>query len=395
MKLTIRHTASSIIHDPQFIEWIVSPTDELNDYWNDWLKNNPGKQSEVDEARFLVNNFIRNEGSLSQKEISELWIKIDSGKTSHSIKLVLLKRWFAAASILLVLGLTGLIATHFISSKTSQVDYKSIAIAKDNSNEVKLILSDQSEKTFTSKDVKLKYNEKGEVETADGKIEKMRNSSEETDKMNQLIVPRGKRSNIVLADGTKLWLNSGSRAIYPVVFNKKFREIFIEGEAYLEVQRNPEKPFFVVTDKMKIKVLGTRFNINSYQNEDFSSVVLVEGSLLAMSGNQKNLMKPNQILSCDNRTGITSVREGDVRPYISWKDGWLLCNQEKIGKVMTKLERYYDVNIDADDERINSMTLSGKLELKDSLQQVLTIICKTAPIKFEQINHTIRLSIKK
>jgi ferric-dicitrate binding protein FerR (iron transport regulator) len=145
---------------------------------------------------------------------------------------------------------------------------------------------------------------------------------------------------------------------------------------------------------MKIKVLGTSFNINSYKDEDYSSVVLIEGSLMAITGKKETVIKPNYLLKCDNLTQAISVKEVDVQEYISWKDGWLLCNQENIEHVMSKLSKYYDIKIDAGDRRIKTMTISGKLELKDNYEEVLNIICKTAPLQYRRSADRIIMSAK-
>ena len=162
-----------------------------------------------------------------------------------------------------------------------------------------------------SKEVELKYSKEGKIETKAGKqiqTEDLKGNSE-AEEMNQLVVPRGKRSSVELADGSKLWLNSGSRAIYPVVFSKKNREIFIEGEGYLEVSHDASRPFYVVTDAVKVKVLGTKFNISAYKEDNQVSVVLVEGSVEASVGLQKVVMKPDQIMNYAINTEKLSVEE--------------------------------------------------------------------------------------
>jgi hypothetical protein len=209
MKLTIEHDPDSVIHQPLFIEWVIHPTRETDLYWNHYLQENPGRRKEIEEARFLIKNFGKDEDSLDQDEIEGIWNRISQQKLEKRPKTIRIRKWLAAASILLVLGLSGWTAHHYFSAtKTLAVDYHAIAINKNNTGEVKLILSDQTEKTFTEKEVEIKYHENGEVETGEGKFQEGTNSPKEISesKMNQLIVPRGKRSNITLADGTKLWM---------------------------------------------------------------------------------------------------------------------------------------------------------------------------------------------
>jgi ferric-dicitrate binding protein FerR (iron transport regulator) len=282
------------------------------------------------------------------------------------------------------------------NSKPNGINYQSIAVAVNPRNEIKLILSDNSEKIFDTKEVELKYNQDGKLETKTGtkvETEDLKQGSDAV-QMNQLVVPRGKRSNIVLADGTKLWLNSGSRAIYPVAFNDKTREIFIEGEGYLEVAHDAAKPFFVVTDQIKVRVLGTKFDISAYKEDNHVSVVLVEGSVQVSSPSGNSNIKPNQILNYEKSTQKSLLATANVLEYVAWKDGWMLCNKEPIESITTKLSRYYDVKINYSDLNVSTMTITGKLDLKSNYEDVLKVICATAPLKYEMIDNTIFLTIK-
>jgi ferric-dicitrate binding protein FerR (iron transport regulator) len=176
-----------------------------------------------------------------------------------------------------------------------------------------------------------------------------------------------------------LFLNSGSQAIYPVTFKKKIREIYIKGEAYLEVAHHTNYPFIVKTDHLDVKVLGTEFNVKSYPDETSTSVVLVKGSVQAIIKSQKIVMRENELLTLENSTEKTSLVETDVLEYISWKNGWMHCTNERIENVATKLSRYYDVNILFNDLKVKDITLTGKLDLKDDCSEVFDVIRFIAP----------------
>jgi hypothetical protein len=384
------------IHNPQFVDWVLKPTDLSNQFWEAYLSENPSRKKELDHARFLLKGLLINEHSLTEAEVLALWDKIEKTKSTRSIKLIYLKRWTAAAGILLLLGLSGWLMSRQGSQKTSLINYQSIATNIDPGNDIKLILSDQSQKTFSAKEVELKYNQEGKLETKTGKQVQTEHLTQmtKTIQMNQLVVPRGKRSSIELSDGTKLWLNSGSRAIYPVTFNGKTREIYIEGEGYLEVAPDASKPFYVVTDLIKVKVIGTKFDISAYKDDDRVSVVLVEGSVQASSPTEHLMMKPNQIMNYEKQTQKSTLEETNVLEYISWKDGWMLCNKEQIQSITTKLSRYYNIKINYSDTRLNNLTLTGKLDLKSNCEDVFKVICTTAPLKYEIKENTIYLKPK-
>jgi ferric-dicitrate binding protein FerR (iron transport regulator) len=211
--------------------------------------------------------------------------------------------------------------------------------------------------------------------------------------LNQIVVPFGKRSTITFCDGTKLWINSGSRAIYPIEFDSKIREIYVEGEVFIDVARDESKPFIVRTEKMDIKVLGTSFNISSYPDDQSVTVVLVRGSIRVKPENKREVqVSPNQALVFSKQTQELRLNNVDIYNYISWKDGWLRCESEEIGEVVNKLARYYNKKFVFDNQTLRSIHLSGKLDLKESIEGVLDVISLTAPVKFNISDDNISVS---
>jgi len=384
------------IHNPDFVEWVLRPSIESDDYWKTYITDNPSTIKEIEHARFLIKGLVRQQKSLTDADVSTLWNKIEQTESFRKRRFINLTKWSIAASILIIVGISGWLTVKNNPSKIKGIDYHSIDVIPTSGNDIKLILSDQSEKTFTTKEVDLKYNQDGQLETKAGKQVQTEDLSKnaEVEQMNQLVVPQGKRSSIELADGSKLWLNSGSRAIYPVAFNKKTREIFIEGEGYLEVAHDASRPFYVVTDRVKVKVLGTKFDISAYKDDNHVSVVLVEGSIQASTEKESVVMVPNQKLNYEISTQKSTLEKTNILEYISWKDGWMLCNKEQIQSITTKLSRYYDIKISYSDLRLNTMTLTGKLDLKSNCEEVLKVICATAPLKYEIIDNTIFLKMK-
>lgn len=385
-----------LIHHPEFFEWVVRPTEALDQHWNQFLADNPSRKKEVEEAIFLIKNIIPKEKELSEDAVAKLWARIDSKTSSGKSRTFHISRWVAAASILLVLGISGGIYFHLKNDDNNPINYQAIAKIEPTDNEVKLIFSDQTEEIISSKDIEIKYDANGEVLVNSDKrlTQKLDQSAKGEEQLNQLVVPRGKRTNLVLSDGTKLWLNSGSRAIYPAVFNKKEREIFIEGEAYLEVAHHPSKPFYVVTNQIHVKVLGTKFNVSAYPDDAAASVVLVEGSVQATVDSKKVTMKPNQLLTYEKNTKMTELEETDVLPYTSWKDGWMYCEKESMEAIATKLSRFYNVRIEFKDIKSKELTLTGKLDLKTECADIFKAISSTAPISYEIQNDVIILSNK-
>lgn len=250
----------------------------------------------------------------------------------------------------------------------------------------------EKQKIKIDTDAKVIYSPQGTVKVNSQAITLPEKTEEEKENYNQLIVPKGKRSFLVLADGSKLWVNAGTKVIYPVKFLRNKREIFVEGEVYLEVFHNEKSPFTIRTDKFDVQVLGTTFNINAYKNWE-ASVVLVEGSI-NIKDTQSNSIKlsPNELISITEK-GIGKKQNVNAKDYISWIDGLLILYSEPVGKVFDKLSLYYGTKIIYNDA-VKDFPLSGKIDLKDDLKEVLRLISKTVPFHYKEENESIYISKK-
>lgn len=388
---------NDLIHDPKFQEWVLRPTPELDLYWKKFAAGHPLREKDVEEAAAFIRQLIPVEKEMGAEAVADLWDRIEADTLSKKRKLPRMLQWTVAAGLMLAIGVSGVM--YFKSGETvaPSVNYQSIAKADNTGSDVKLIFSDQSEEILKESDVEIKYNSLGDITVnADRKLtQKTDQEKAEKEMLNQLVVPFGKRTNLTLSDGTNLYLNSGSRAIFPVVFNKKNREIFIEGEAYLEVAHDAAKPFVVVTEKMRIEVLGTKFNVAAYPEDQSASVVLVEGGVQAIVNSRKMVMKPNQRLLFEKSTQSTSLETTDILPYVSWKDGWMYCSKESLESIAIKLSRYYNVRIQFTDDDSKKMSLTGKLDLKNECGEIFQAISSTAPISCEQQDDTFIISKKR
>ena len=384
------------ILQPEFIEWVLRPTQESDLYWENYIIEHPSEKNRIYQSKYFIKDLIPKEKELSEEEILSLWEKIESTSITRNRSLNRIIRWSVAASLLLAIGLSGWFITNQKPERSAGNDYHTIAVKNKAGSEIKLIMSDHSEKVFSSKEVALKYNKEGKLAANSEKTlsEASTNQNVNIGATNELVVPFGKKSSVELADGTKLWLNSGSRAIFPLVFAKDKREIFLEGEGYIEVAHDSVKPFFVVTDHIKVKVLGTKFNLSAYADDASISLALVEGSVEASSETGTIKLLTNQVLSYHKSTHVSSINSDDLLEHISWSYGWMLCDKETILSIITKLSRYYDVKIDVRDPKINHMTLTGKLDLKNNCEDVLKVICTTAPLNYEYHDNQIIINSK-
>lgn len=197
--------------------------------------------------------------------------------------------------------------------------------------------------------------------------------AEAAQELNQMIVPKGRRATVTLSDGTKIYVNSGTKLIYPKVFDRKKREVVLEGEAYLAVAKSKDWPFVVRTKGFDVQVLGTEFNVFTRPSAAPSSVVLVEGSVeVTTPSREKVTLKPNQRIEMDG--GETKVEEVDVLEYVSWKDNMLYLKDRKAKEVLDYLESHYGYRMKYGPD-IASYSLTGKLDLQDDITDIMETLC--------------------
>ncbi|WP_337965547.1 DUF4974 domain-containing protein [uncultured Flavobacterium sp.] len=204
---------------------------------------------------------------------------------------------------------------------------------------------------------------------------------------NTLSTPTGGQYNIVLADGTKVFLNAVSSIKYPTQFNGDTRMVELEGEAYFEVAKNKNKPFIVKSDNQSIEVLGTHFNVHAYANESIVKTTLLEGSVAVSFKNQKAILKPGQQSNISENFSKIKIREVDTDEAIAWKNGRFKFDNADLKTVMRQLERWYGIKVeyrgDVSDVRFNGGTFMNK-----NLSEVLKVL-ELSDIKFKVEGKTV------
>lgn len=301
-----------------------------------------------------------------------------------------------AASIALVLG-TGLFYFTKPKEQIIQVVEKQQEIAPGGnrgiltlSNGKQIVLSD-----ISAKDTIAKEGQKEEVTikmSANGVITYVINPDADVPKQdansfNTLSTPTGGQYNIVLADGTKVYLNAVSSIKYPTQFNGSQRMVELEGEAYFEVAKNKNKPFIVKSNNQAIEVLGTHFNVHAYDNEAVVKTTLLEGSVAVTYKNQKAILKPGQQSNVSDNFNKIAIREVDTEAAIAWKNGRFKFDNADLKTVMKQLERWYGIKVeyrgDVSEARFNGGTFRNK-----NLSEVLKVL-ELSNIKFKVEGKTI------
>ncbi|PKD18658.1 hypothetical protein APR41_17845 [Salegentibacter salinarum] len=191
---------------------------------------------------------------------------------------------------------------------------------------------------------------------------------------------------ITLPDGSKVSLNSGSIIEIADDFNKSNREVYLEGEAFFEVERDEARPFVVSTSSdLKVRVLGTSFNVKSYKTDQTIETTLVSGKVELLQNNRKKsgiALFPNQKATFDKVEDRINIEKVSTFNITSWKDGVLIFDNEPIQNVLNSLERWYDVEIKIKDSVISTYTFSGKVKRKTDIEEVLELLEASSPIKY-------------
>lgn len=348
----------------------------------DQLKSHlPEKVKEISLATEILQGLTTKKADLNYERKTILLSGIFQIKKKQ-YRLVILRY---AASVLLLIGLG--ISTHFIFRGQSGIEDFASSTNVSSKN-AELILADGKRVELESIQSKIEYTANGSTVSLNDTSKLEQSQPVSGDSFNQMIVPFGKRSYILLSDGSRVWLNSGSRLVYPPVFKDKSREVFLEGEAYFEVSKNKSKPFFVRTDAFKIKVLGTKFSVQAFKNEKEFNAVLLEGKV-SLTTNSKMFTKeyelsPNQKATLsETRDDINITSVENAENYIAWIYGFLNFENEDILSLTKQISRYYNIEIDITKINVHSK-FSGKLDLKENPERIMDGLSKIFKIKYEK-----------
>ena len=209
------------------------------------------------------------------------------------------------------------------------------------------------------------------IKQSDGQISYSGTGSE--DLYNTLNIPRGSKVvTIKLSDGTQVWLNSESSLRYPASFKGTERKVEITGEAYFEVAHNAAMPFIVKKGDLEIKVLGTHFNMNTYDDEGINKVTLLEGSVKVSMSNYESLLKPGQ--QAQIKEDIKLINGVDIDQVMAWKNGRFQFGEKAdLHSIMRKIARWYDVDVEYDGRAIDQ-SFGGEMPMNSNLSDVLEIL---------------------
>lgn len=315
----------------------------------------------------LVTYFRVQEETSSQQEMNELWRRIDRSIDARRSK----RRMMVWSSVLVAALLAGCLWLGVGHYWEQQPDLSVVAARMMNkaveTDEIQLIVA--PEQTLRVKDGgTVTYQQDGGIQVDENVL-----ASDEilNGPYDQIVVPKGRLARLILSDGTELYINSGTKVIYPERFVKKRREIFVDGEIYIDVRRDETVPFVVKTAHFDVEVLGTAFDVRAYSNEEgCDEIVLLRGAVnvKSVSGAEVKLRPDKKAVV--SAGGVIHTEVVDAADYILWTKGILPLNNGTIGDIVDDLSRYYDVKITCE-ENIRNIRIAGKIDLQQGVEEAL------------------------
>ena len=301
-----------------------------------------------------------------------------------SVPFLVKYKWLTVAAVLIVIsGLTIL----FLNNEKQSLQLVKVKPkpAKNDilpgSNNAVLTLANGKKITLNDKENGVLTNQSGVIITKnkDGQLQ-YQITSKAAAGTNTISTPRGGQYQLILVDGTKVWLNAASAITFPTKFNGNERKVEIVGEAYFEVAKNAKQPFKVQSKNQVIEVLGTHFNVNTYDDEAADKTTLLEGSVsvskITNGSVQKagsKILKPGQQASVSAGQAQISVAITDEDEAVAWKNGYFKFNKADIQTIMRQVSRWYNVDVEYKGE-MNKDLFGGKINRSEHVEEVLSIL---------------------
>jgi len=304
-------------------------------------------------------------------------------------KIRLNKTWYYAAAAIAVLAMATLLTTQYkaktlLGNKTTknasmlgQITEKNAPILtlSDGTN---IILNDVKNGLLSKEEgTEIKKIAQGELAYTASAL-----STENSNALNKITIPRGHTYKVILSDGTKVWLNAASTLSYPAAFTGTERLVSLTGEAYFEVAKNATKPFKVKMKSTEVEVLGTHFNISAYNDDHFIKTTLLEGSVRVAHLGTKKILSPNdQAITTENNVAII-LNKTNAQQAITWKNGYFLFRDNTIEEVMSQVARWYKLEVIYQGKN-NQKLFGGIYDRSKKLEELLKGLELTGLVKFK------------
>ena len=346
-----------------------------------WLKDNKHLHAEVDQyCRILHQSKLLAFSGKTEEAWNIITGRIEKKRRARKYPLILLK--IAAVLVpLIIVSVWYYFADNFSGSYS--IEQPGEAIASVRQSRATLLLSSGETVDLDGTGTGKELNLDGTVIHHDDK-DRIRYAETKDITMHSLYVPRGSEFQLVLADGTRVYLNSGTRLDYPTGFGPESRTVTLDGEAFFDVVSDASRPFIVRTPGMDITVTGTLFNIMSYEGEP-AEATLVEGTVSVVAGEYPSIvLSPGQQARIETTSKKPEIRQVNVNDYTSWTRGVFTFRDMQLKDLALRLERWYDVKISFTDPAVADMRFTGAIEKDKPLENLLALVEKSAGIDFTE-----------
>lgn len=361
-------------------------TDEERRIFTEWLDASDANRAEYEKLKRLYQvTSHRNKNKTFNTEFA--WQQVRK-QTIAKKKTFRLPVWTRYAAMVAIIVFTGMI--YFSKQPTSTIrevnmeEFSQPTLLLENGEKIAL-----TEESFSmqKKDVVIKNDAKNKLVYEPQKEEK-----KITIQNNHLVIPKGKTYQLLLSDGTRIWLNSETEITYPTKFVGNKREITLIGEAFFEVAKNKEKPFIVNANGMEVKVLGTSFNVSCYTADKTISTTLIEGSVSVKTENKKTVtITPSEQFTYNRDDAKTDIRIVNTELFTSWINGEYIFKDTALEEIVKKLQRWYDFSVNYEDESLKNNRYSLIVDRNTDIDHLLEVISYTSDIKLERTNNIINI----
>ena len=371
-------------------------SDEEREELQSWIHSSPGNESLYDKIvkRERVRQYIEKRESIDVRKYMAVCER-ELGLGGKRRMIHWLWGYAAAIFVLCVVGI-GIWMNEREEAGVTEIAQTTIEPGKAKAL---LVLGDGREIELSNQNVNKVLEESGIVIVNDSsRIEYRRNTGGgDKEVMNKIIVPTGGEYNLILSDGTWVYLNAESVITYPQKFVGEKREVTLEGEAYFQVTASKERPFVVKTKDMDVLVTGTEFNVKAYPDESNVQTTLLRGKVAVFAGidkKEKIEIKPNQQAEWSRENVKLQVREVDPDLFVAWKNGHFIFRQDRLENIMKTLARWYDMEVVYLDESIKNMAFAGKLDRSEDITPILNVLRATDKLTVEVNGKRIVLGVK-
>ncbi len=383
-----------LIENQLFFKWIFHPSPEINAYWHHYLEANPEYKEQITHLKGQLETYLKfGDKFLNDSEKKALAMRIvrkleqTESRNIRGRKIVTVLQYAAIALFFLFIG--GSLVYLYMDRRQPQIIINNSELPAHVQEPV-LILGDRSQISLNHGESQLEYSASGKVILNKEQTIKEDNVNAPPE-MNTLVIPYGSRTNVTLADGTRVWLNAGSRLIYPSKFVDNIREVFLVGEAYFEVHEEKTQPFVVRTIDLQVEVLGTQFNITAYPEDFAVQTVLAEGSVEIKStgaGRREKglLLEPGYLAYYNKKTQETRTQKVNVDEYTLWTRGLFSFTNTDFNRITKKLERFYNIHFQFDDPFKGGIQISGKLDVTKERTEVFRYLERLTGLQIIEIN---------